>query len=406
MTRKSRIPRLTRHKATGQAVVRLNGKDHYCGRWGSPGAQADYDSLIERWLAHDRQLPEDQAGGDPTVEEVLAAYLDFAERHYRRPDGSPTSELDCIKLAIRPLRRHYGESPASEFGPRALLALRDTICAEPTRFGQAPARSTVNGYIRRVKAVFMWAVTRELVPPSVYEGLRAVDGLRAGRSAARETSPVRPVTRDQVDRTLPFLRPPVAAMVELMWITGMRLGEVVLMRMGDIDRSGSIWEYKPTSHKMVHEGRDRIVPLGPQAQVVLTPYLRADPTAHLFSPRDDQERRLAERHLAATSPRPKHRRATRRPPEARAALGTRYTTDAVRRAITRAITQARATAPETPLEHWHPHQLRHAAGTRFRAEAGLEAARVLLGHSSPVVTEQHYAEVDRVKASQLMARLG
>ncbi len=55
---------------------------------------------------------------------------------------------------------------------------------------------------------------------------------------------------------------------------------------------------------------------------------------------------------------------------------------------------------------WHPHQLRHAAGTRFRAEAGLEAARVLLGHSSPVVTEQHYAEVDRLKARELMAAMG
>ncbi|GJM20467.1 MAG: hypothetical protein DHS20C15_03820 [Planctomycetota bacterium] len=38
---KTRVPRLCHHKATGQAVVRLDGKDHYCGRFGSPRAQRE-----------------------------------------------------------------------------------------------------------------------------------------------------------------------------------------------------------------------------------------------------------------------------------------------------------------------------------------------------------------------------
>lgn len=32
--------------------------------------------------------------------------------------------------------------------------------------------------------------------------------------------------------------------------------------------------------------------------------------------------------------------------------------------------------------HWHPHQLRHNAGTYIRREFGLDVARVILGHSS------------------------
>lgn len=40
---------------------------------------------------------------------------------------------------------------------------------------------------------------------------------------------------------------------------------------------------------------------------------------------------------------------------------------------------------------WHPYQLRHVAGTRFRKEHGLEAAQVLLGHAKADVT-QVYAE--------------
>lgn len=91
--------------------------------------------------------------------------------------------------------------------------------------------------------------------------------------------------------------------------------------------------------------------------------------------------------------------ARRRASNRRRAPGDRYTPDSVRCAITRACTDAK-------IPHWSPHQLRHAAATRFRREGNPEAARVLLGYSSPVVTEQHYAEVDRLKTRKLMARMG
>jgi integrase len=57
-------------------------------------------------------------------------------------------------------------------------------------------------------------------------------------------------------------------------------------------------------------------------------------------------------------------------------------------------------------EHrWHPHQLRHAKATEIRREAGLDAARAVLGHRGPAITE-HYAELDIGKASAVMERLG
>lgn len=69
-TKKPRIPRLTRHKATGQAVVRLSGKDHYCGRYGTAAARAEYDRLLERWLANGRRPLFEDAGQALVVEEV------------------------------------------------------------------------------------------------------------------------------------------------------------------------------------------------------------------------------------------------------------------------------------------------------------------------------------------------
>jgi hypothetical protein len=54
---------------------------------------------------------------------------------------------------------------------------------------------------------------------------------------------------------------------------------------------------------------------------------------------------------------------------------------------------------------WHPNQIRHNAATQFRRELGLDVARVILGHSSPVVTET-YAELDRERAIAVMGQVG
>jgi site-specific recombinase XerC len=54
---------------------------------------------------------------------------------------------------------------------------------------------------------------------------------------------------------------------------------------------------------------------------------------------------------------------------------------------------------------WHPNQLRHAAATRVRREAGLEAAQVVLGHARADVT-QVYAERDLDRAREVMRAIG
>lgn len=41
MPRKSRIPKYCHHKASGRAVVRIDGKDHYLGAWNSPQSKVE-----------------------------------------------------------------------------------------------------------------------------------------------------------------------------------------------------------------------------------------------------------------------------------------------------------------------------------------------------------------------------
>ncbi len=51
-----------------------------------------------------------QSAVDPTTNEVLLAYLKFAEAYYRK-DGRPTKEFVEMKLALRPLRKLFGRQP-------------------------------------------------------------------------------------------------------------------------------------------------------------------------------------------------------------------------------------------------------------------------------------------------------
>ena len=79
------------HKPTGQAVVRIDGKDHYRGPHATPESHEAYDRLLAEWLANGRRLA--TGNGTPTdvtVNEVLAVYLRHAKKHYCADDGSPS----------------------------------------------------------------------------------------------------------------------------------------------------------------------------------------------------------------------------------------------------------------------------------------------------------------------------
>jgi integrase len=79
-------------------------------------------------------------------------------------------------------------------------------------------------------------------------------------------------------------------------------------------------------------------------------------------------------------------------------IGEHYTTMSYGYAIAQGCKKAE-------IDRWHAHHLRHTAATRLRKEFGVDAARVILGHRSPVVTEV-YAELDRTKALDVLGRVG
>jgi integrase len=55
--------------------------------------------------------------------------------------------------------------------------------------------------------------------------------------------------------------------------------------------------------------------------------------------------------------------------------------------------------------HFHPHQLRHAAATRWRREFGAEATLVLLGDRTTRMVDI-YGERDRATAARIAEKIG
>jgi len=112
-----RIPSYRRHKATGQAVVTLGGRDIYLGRYNSAASRAEYNRVIAEWTAHGGALPK-QRTNDLTVTEFVTAFLRYVKGYYRRPNGSLTTELKNFKLAIRRLKAIYGRALDNVFVER------------------------------------------------------------------------------------------------------------------------------------------------------------------------------------------------------------------------------------------------------------------------------------------------
>lgn len=258
-------------------------------------------------------------------------------------------------------------------------------------------RSEVNRRVGRLVRAFKWATSEEMVPPGVLQALQAVQGLRRGRSEVRESEPVRPVDEASVAAIRPHVARQVWAMVELQRLTGMRPGEVVTMRTADLDTTGKTWIYNPRNHKTEHHGKRRQVHLGPRVRAALEPWLRQEADRPLFSPSEATSERLAGMRRDRKSPvQPSQRCRAKSGP--RKGPGSSYSVDSYRRAIASGCRLA-------GIAGWHPHQLRHTAATAIRKELGLDVARAVLGHSSPVVTEI-YAERDDRAAAGAMERLG
>ena len=292
------------------------------------------------------------------VSKLCTLYLDHARTYYRKPSGRQTSEYGLMELSIRPLLAVAERRPVRFVSAQTIDTARSWILDNlPDN-----SRRTVNAKVSRMIRVFRWGAEpqRRHVPAAVAASLLTLRPLPYGRSPAPERPGLAGVERDAINDLLAALaeRPDdrrvapavqlarlrIATMVELQLDTGMRPGEVCLMDTRHIDRNGprGTWLYQPPEHKTQHRGRQRVIVLFDEAQHLLRRWQAVSKISHgpLFG----------------------------------------VCVDSYRTAVQRALRRA-------GLPQITPHQIRHTRATEVRRAAGLDAAQVLLGHSSSRTTE-------------------
>ncbi len=374
-------PTIYQH-ASGQARIRINGVDYYLGPHGSEEAKREYARLIAEVAAQGQAGPTRARSGGTgfTVAEVVARWEEYAARTY----SERGRERAQFGLALQPLLRLFGDSPANLFDAVALQKLQDAMIdgswmdAKDRQHPRRPktggwSRGVVNRRLIKVRTVWRWAEEKaRLVPPGSWAALRVVRPVRRNRPGVREGPGVTPTSLAQVKAVCRHAPPAVAAMLLVQFWSGMRSAEVRIMRAGDLDTTGEVWLYHPRQHKTDYLGHGRVIMLGRKAQAVLQRWLTGKSG-------DDP-----------VFPSPGHTSGKGK--------GNCYTRDGYAHAIARA-------AKAAGLAGFRAYACRHATRMRVSREQGDEAARAVLGQRTLDVTLR-YGALDLDLARQTARRLG
>jgi integrase len=339
-----RVPKLCQH-ASGQSVVRILGKDYYCGKHGEPATVRKYELLIAEFISNKHSFGKNKRKN--TIGSICLSYIEFSESHYKSK-----SEINNIKLVITCLVSLYEFKNADDFGPTEFKTLRSQFSKE----GKSRSRQFVNKCMRLIVRMLSWATGEEMIDSKVIAAVREVASLKKGKTSAPESKKVHAVTREDIDLALPEMFKIIADMVKLQLLLGCRPGELCAMTGAMVDKSKPIWEIDFEHHKNEHRDQTRVVYVGPKAQAILQRYLDQRGEGVLFRSRSSKG----------------------------------YCTGSYGRAIRRACERAKVTP-------WSPNQLRHKAANEIRDSHDLEHVAAVLGHAD-VETSKIYAKIRRDQA--------
>lgn len=377
------IPAYLRH-SSGQARVVWKTDEILVGPYGSAISYAKYQQILDLF---ERTGKIRQSKTELTINELANNYLADLERECLE---TGSKEARQQRLAMRDFLVMYGPLPTSQMNQAALKTIREQWIA------RGLSATTINMYHSYVVRMFRWGAENEMSSPEIWNALRTIQKLRKHRSRAKPPTKVFPIEWNDVVAVTGHVSRQVWAMIELQWHTGMRPGEVVLMRPVDIDRSKPVWIYTPHEHKTKYLGHRRTVGLGPKCQQILAPWLNREPEAYLFSAIEaEAERHMIKRVGRKTKVQPSQK--TRRVKNPRKSPGERYTEQSYAKAIAKGCEKA-------GVKRWGPNRIRHSFATRVRKEFGLDAAQTALGHQHAKITEV-YAEQSVERIEEIAKRL-
>lgn len=288
-----------------------------------------------------------------TINELLVQFVaKELPRYY-------SGESYAFKAAIKVLRPLFGETPVQDFGPLRYRLLRDSMVAGDATTNREPwCRATVNRQAKRIRQIFRWGVSLELVPVSVVHNLDTVRSLAIGETAAHDHPARTAVPKEEVEAVRPHLSDIHRDLLDLLWLTGTRRGELLKLTGDMLEKRDGVWLAELHQHKTARKGKRRILVFNVAAQAILLRHMKPNPADVIFPVRSDT--------------------------------------------FGHAVRKACLAAEITPF---CPHQLRHAAGAKLVDEAGIEVAQAVLGHSDALMT-MHYSRSAEKKAIEGAQKLG
>jgi hypothetical protein len=177
------------HRPSGQARVRVRigdrSRDIFLGKFGSPESIEKYHRVLsDHSLSHGQGALGERhvQSHDPAARHPISIaahtlrYVEYIESSCAK-GVLPQHHRESLPPFIDPLVRLYGSTPASEFGPKKLKAVRELVVMQGklqtaefddlgnlVRPGAALSRGYVNALIQALVRMFKWAASEELVP--------------------------------------------------------------------------------------------------------------------------------------------------------------------------------------------------------------------------------------------------
>lgn len=401
----SKTPTLRYHKQTKRYYIFGGGKRVYLGGHKGTAAKRRLEIIACMIEGTPPTVAFASASGGTTLARALTEFRKWAPTHYT--DNRAIARFDAVIAAA--IAAH-GETPADQFDGQGVEDVRTVLTSRKPEL----SRGYINCLIRALKTAFAWMKRRKIVCANTLAEVRQVKALMAG-DGGRETTPIPPVEDWVVEATRRECSCTIRAMIDLQRLTGMRPGELCRMRRCDVSTSMAevlpipgqrrtikaveaegvpIWRYVPSKHKNLHRGKMRIVPIGPDAQKVLLPFLERAPEDYIFRPSDDLS---PARHKALCA-------------------GPCYNVRAYHNAIVRAVGRANRLRKEAaekglvPLfvrvPSWSPNQLRHAALEDTADRIDAEHAAAIGGHSASMRALDSYVQATIRKAASAAAKVG
>lgn len=179
-----RVPSYRKH-SSGQARVTIQGRDFLLGKYDSPESWAEYARLIAEYKASKGSQSFGLKPSQLKLANVLLDYLTFASSYYS------ASEYRQLKLAICPVAKLYGNTPADGFGALEFKAVREDWLSDSSR-----TRQYINRHMRRIKRIVPSSTERPMNLVCLSPGNRGTwpvaneriairsTGMRCGRSTA------------------------------------------------------------------------------------------------------------------------------------------------------------------------------------------------------------------------------